>query len=44
MRKYFVDGMQISQKQARDIEMKNLKYINSGDFQKMSKIKFIIVV
>lgn len=42
MKKYYVDGMRISEEQAKQIEKDNQKYLQSGDFNQWQKIKYIV--
>lgn len=42
--RYFVDGKEISEKQAKEIESRNTEYMNSGDFSLMEKCQFVIAV
>lgn len=44
MKRYFVDGKEISEQEAKEIEAKNQEYINSKDFALIAKCKFIIVI
>lgn len=44
MKRYFVNGKEISEKQAKDIEAQNKKYISSNDFTLWTKCQFITVV
>lgn len=40
----FVDGKEISEKQAKEIERRNAEYMSSGDFSLMAKCQFVIAV
>ena len=40
--RYFVDGKEISEKQAKEIERRNAEYMSSGDFSLMAKCQFVI--
>ena len=42
--KYFLNGQEISQQEAKAIEEKNKEYMNSGDFSQLLKCQFITVV
>lgn len=44
MKKYFVNGKQISEQEARDIEAKNKEYMSSQDLSLWAKCQFIIVI
>lgn len=44
MKKYYVNGKQITEQEAKVIEARNKEYINSGDFELMRKIEFIIAI
>lgn len=44
MKRFFVDGIEITEEEARKIERKNTEYLNSGDFEAMLNIKFITVI
>lgn len=44
MKKYFVNGKQISEQEARDIEAKNKEYMSSRDLSLWAKCQFIIVI
>jgi hypothetical protein len=44
MKRYFVDGKEITEAEAKEIERKNNEYLASGDFNEMLKIKFIVVI
>lgn len=43
MKRYFVNGIEITEAEAKEIERKNSEYLNSGNFEDMFKIKFIVV-
>ena len=43
MKRYFCEGKEITATEAAEIEKKNKEYFNSGDFNEMLKIKFVIV-
>lgn len=42
--KFFLNGKEISQQEAKEIEKKNKEYMNSGDFSLMLKCQFITVI
>ena len=44
MKRYFVDGKEITEEEAKEIEKQNSKYFNSGDMIELLKIKFITVI
>lgn len=44
MKRYFVDGKEITKLEAEAIEKKNTEYLNSGNFENMLNIKFIVVI
>lgn len=44
MRRYFVEGKEITAEQAKEIEKKNNEYFNSGDMNELLKIKFVTVL
>lgn len=44
MKKYFVDGKEISEKEAKSIEKRNKEYMESGDFSLIAKCEFITVI
>lgn len=44
MKRYFVDGIEITEAEAKEIEKKNQEYLASGDFEQMLKIKFIVKI
>lgn len=44
MKKYFVEGREITETEAKEIEKNNDKYFNSGDMNDLLKIKFVVVV
>ena len=43
MKKYFVNGKEISEKEAKLIEKRNKEYMESGDFSLMAECEFITV-
>lgn len=44
MKKYFVNGKEISEQEAKAIEAKNAEYMSSTDFSLWAKCEFIMVV
>lgn len=42
--RYYVNGKEISEQEAKVIEAKNKEYMMSGDFALLSKIEFIVIV
>ena len=44
MKRYFVGYQEISEAEAKEIEKKNYEYLNSGDWNEMLKIRFIVVI
>lgn len=44
MKRYFVNGIEITEAEAKEIEIKNNEYLASGDMGEMLKIKFIVVI
>ncbi|WP_303224065.1 hypothetical protein [Butyricimonas faecihominis] len=44
MKKYFVNGKEISEQEAIEIEIKNNEYMASGDFSLWAKCQFIVVI
>jgi hypothetical protein len=44
MKKYFVNGKEISEQEAKAIEAKNAEYISSMDFSLWAKCEFITVI
>jgi len=44
MKRYFVDGKEISEKEAKAIEAKNKEYMSSKDFSLWAKCQFITVI
>ena len=44
MKRYFVDGKEITKQEAELIEKKNNEYLNSGNMEDMLNIKFIVVI
>lgn len=44
MKRYFLDGKEITEEQAIEIQKNNEKYLNSGNMNDLLKIKFITVI
>lgn len=44
VKKYFVNGKEISEQEAKAIEAKNAEYMSSTDFSSWAKCEFIMVV
>lgn len=44
MKKFYLQGKEISEQEAKAIEAKNKKYINSNDISLWAKCKFITVI
>ena len=44
MKRYFVNGKEITKEEAKAIEQKNNEYFNSGDMMDMLKIQFIVEI
>lgn len=44
MKRYFVNGKEISEQEAKAIEVKNQEYMNSSDFSLWAKCEFITVI
>lgn len=42
--KYYVNGKEITEAEATAINKRNNEILNSGDFAKMSEIKFIVKI
>lgn len=43
MKHYFLNGKEIPQAEAQEIQRLNREYMNSGDFSDLLKIRFIVV-
>lgn len=43
MKKYYVNGTEITEEEAKAIEAKNAEYMSSTDFSLWAKCEFIIV-
>lgn len=44
MKRYFINGKEISEQEAKAIEARNKEYINSKDISLWAKCKFITVI
>ncbi len=44
MKRYFVNGKEISEEEAKAIETKNQEYMSTTDFSLWAKCEFIIVI
>lgn len=44
MKKYYVNGIEITENEAKAIEAKNAEYMNSNDFSLWAKCEFITVI
>lgn len=44
MKKFYLQGKEISEQEAKAIEARNKKYINSNDISLWAKCKFITVI
>lgn len=44
MKRYFVNGKEITKQEAELIEKNNNEYLNSGNMEDMLNIKFIVVI
>jgi len=44
MKRYFINGKEISEQEAKAIEARNKEYINSNDISLWAKRKFITVI
>lgn len=44
MKKYFVNGKKVSEKEVKLIEKRNKEYMESGDFSLIAKCEFITVI
>lgn len=44
MKRYYVNGKEISGQEAKAIETRNKKYMQSNDFELWAKCEFIVVV
>lgn len=44
MKRFFVNGKEISEKEAKEIEANNKKYMESNDFNLWAKCEFVTVI
>lgn len=44
MKKYYVNGREITEQEAKTIEARNAEYMSSTDFSQWAKCEFITVV
>lgn len=44
MKKYYVNGKEITEEEAKEIEKKNNEIFASGDIFEMLNIKFVVVI
>lgn len=44
MKRYFVEGKEITEEEAMEIKRKNDEYFNSGNINDFFKIKFIAII
>ena len=44
MKRYYVNGKEISEQEAKAIEAKNREYMSSTDFSLWAKCQFVVVV
>ena len=44
MKRYFVGYQEITEEEAKEIEIKNHEYLESGDLNLMLKIRFIVII
>lgn len=44
MKRYFVDGKEVCQEEAKRIEAENSKYLKSSDLNDWFKVKYIIII
>lgn len=44
MKRYFIGDEEITEEEAKETSKRNREYMNSGDFNEMMKIVFIIVI
>ena len=44
MKRYFYGFKEITEAEAKEIERKNHEYLNSGDFNEMLKIRFVVII
>ena len=44
MKRFFVNGMQVTENEAKAIEQRNKEYMNSGDWNLIAKCEFITII
>ena len=44
MKRFYVNGKQISESEARAIDAQNIKYMKRGDWNSLAKIQFITII
>lgn len=44
MKRYYLQGKEISEQKAKDIEAQNKEYMNSNDLTLWAKCQFIVVI
>lgn len=44
MERYFLNGKQITEQEAKTIEARNQEYLNSGDWDLIAKCEFVVVI
>ena len=44
MKRYIVNGKEITENEAKEIERKNAEYLNSNDMNDLFNVKFIVVI
>lgn len=44
MKRYFLNGKQITEQEAKTIEARNQEYLNSGDWDLIAKCEFVVVI
>jgi hypothetical protein len=44
MKRFFVNGKQVTENEAKAIERRNKEYMNSGDWNLIAKCEFITII
>ena len=44
MKRYILNGKQITEQEAKTIEARNQEYLNSGDWDLIAKCEFVVVI
>lgn len=44
MKRYFVNGKEITEEEAKEIKKNNDRYLNSGNMEDLLKIEFIVEI